>query len=169
MNGKLSITLSPSHGSKSTYAKKWQHELSNIPRVVVTTDNIRLALAGKLYTRELEPVVYSHKYVMLKTLLIENFHVLSCGTNTTKDSLKRHLELDPQTEFIVLDTPLEVCLDRIKLTGQLNMGPVIKRHHRQLQQLLDQGLENVRKELLEEIRIRWGKNHHVQAINTRTK
>jgi predicted kinase len=157
MKGKLSILLGESHSGKSTFAKKWQRQSSNIPRVVVTTDNIRLALAGKLYTKELEPIVFSHKHVMLKTLLIEGFHVLSCGTNTTKESIKRHLELDPNAEFIVMNTPLDVCLERMKLTGQLNMGPVIKRHHRQLQKLLNQGLENVRAELLEEIRVRWEK------------
>lgn len=161
MQGKLSICLGPSHSGKSTFAKKWQRQLSNIPRVVVTTDNIRIALAGKIYTKELEPVVYSHKYVMLKTLLIEGYHVLSCGTNTTKESVKRHLELDKNTEFIVFDTPLEVCLERMQLTGQLNMGPVIKRHYRQLQQLLNEGLENIRKDLLEEIHIRWEKESRI--------
>lgn len=159
--GKLSILISPSHGGKSTYAKQWQRQLSNVPRVVVTTDNIRLALTGQIYNKHSETVVFSHKHIMIKTLLLENYEVLVSGTHSSKESVKRILEIDSQLQFILLDTPLETYISRAINNGNEHMIPVIKRQYRQIQQLLTQGLENVRNELLEEIKIRWNKQSEI--------
>jgi predicted kinase len=153
--GKLLFTMSPSHGGKSTFAKKWRAE-DPLNRIVVTTDNIRLALHNQRYNKHMEPVVFAHKHVILKTLLLEGYpEILVCGTHTTRESIKRILEIDINAEPIIFDTPLKECIRRTQLTGQTDMIPVIKRHYKQLQELLDYGIEKVLVELKQEIYHRW--------------
>jgi predicted kinase len=153
----LSFLLGASHSGKSTFAKKWQTETSNRPRVVVTTDNIRMAIHGDIYNKDSETVVFAHKHIMLKTLLLENFHVLANGTHTRPESIKRILEIDINAIPIVINTPLDECIRRTSLTGQAHMIPVIKRHYRQLQEILGYGLERKLDEIRSEIEARWRK------------
>jgi predicted kinase len=157
---KLYFIVGTAASGKSAFAQKWKRELANIPRVVVTTDNIRLALHNQVYNRHAEPVVFAQKYIMLKTLLLEGYDVLSCGTHTTKESIQRILEIDPNAEPIVMNTSLHICLERSKLRGDAPyMENVIKRQHGQMQELLAQGMENVLAKLKEKIRKRW----HLQS------
>lgn len=157
---KLYFVVGTAASGKSTFAQKWKRELANTPRVVVTTDNIRLALHNQVYNKCAEPVVFAHKHLMIKTLLLEGYDVLSCGTNTTKESIQRLLEIDLNAEPIVIGTPLHICLERSKLRGDASyMESVIKRQHGQMQELLGQGMENVLAELKEKIRKRW----HLQS------
>jgi predicted kinase len=153
---KLYFTVGTAASAKSTFAQKWKRELANTPRVVVTTDNIRLALHNQVYNKCAEPLVFAQKYIMLKTLLLEGYDVLSCGTHTTKESIQRILEIDPNAEPIVIGVPLHICLERSKLRGDAPyMESVIKRQHGQIQDLLAQGIENVLAELKEKIKKRW--------------
>lgn len=153
---KLYLMVGTAASGKSTFAQKWKRELANTPRVVVTTDNIRLALHNQIYNKHAEPVVFTHKHIILKTLLLEGYDVLTCGTHTTKESIQRILEIDQNAEPIVIDTPLHICLERSKLRGDAPyMESVIKRQHGQMQELLAQGIENVLAELKEKIKKRW--------------
>lgn len=153
----LSFLIGASHSGKSTYAKKWQREMSNRPRFVVTTDTIRKAIHGEIYNRDAEPVVFSHKYVMIKTCILDGVDTLANGTHTRPESIKRILEIDPNAVPIVIDTPLDECIRRTSLTGQTNMIPVIQRHYRQLQELLTYGLERKLDEIRNELEYRWQK------------
>lgn len=153
----LYFTIGPSHSGKSTFAKTWRRQISNRPRHVVTTDNIRLALTGEIYKRNAETVVFAHKHIMIKTAMLEGYEVLSCGTHTTRESIKRILEIDENATPMVFDTPLDVCIERTKLTGQTHMISVIERHHRQLQKLLTYGLERTLNEIRNELEYRWKK------------
>jgi predicted kinase len=153
----LYFTIGPSHSGKSTYAKKWMLEQGERPRVVVTADSIRLALTNHRYNRYVEPIVFAHKHVMIKSLLIEGYDVLACGTHTTEESIKRILEIHGNAKYILFDVPLETCLSRIKLTGQTDMGPVITRHYHQMKTLQFRGIDNVIAKLNADINARWDK------------
>lgn len=151
------ITIGASHSGKSTYAKKWKTEICNKPRVVVTTDNIRTAIHGDIYNRHAEPVVFAHKQIIIKTMLLEHYDTLVCGTHTGRESLRRILEIDENPIPIVFDVPLPILKERTKSTGQIHMIPVIERHYKQLQELLSYGLERTLDEIRNELEYRWKK------------
>jgi predicted kinase len=154
---RLFILMGASHSGKSTYSKRWQQEPSKFPRVIVDTDKIRLALTGQEYVRELETVVFAHKHIMVRTMLLSSYDVIVAGTHSTKESIKRMLEIEPNAIPVVLDTPLEVCIDRAKANGKAYLQPVIERQHRQLAALLEQGINSVYDEVRESIEKRWAK------------
>lgn len=152
----LVVSVGSCRSGKTTFFKKWMLETGEKPRVVVTTDNIRLALHGKRYNHHSEALVFSIKEIMIKTLLLEQYEVGICGTHTTETSIRRILEIDPNAKFIVFDPPIEVLKQRAIDTNQADLLPVIDRHHKQLKHLLSEGIENVVARLNKDILYRRG-------------
>jgi predicted kinase len=159
MNGKITYLLGSTHSGKSTFCKTWLKESDpdGLHRVVVNADTIRLAIHGNRYNHYSEPLVFSAQYLMLKTHYLYGYHICFDETSTTDTSIKRILEIDPNATPIVFNTPPEICWQRAQANNQLDMYQVIQRHHRQLRKLLDEGLVNVHKRLLEEIDNRVGR------------
>lgn len=148
-NTSLYFCIGCARSGKSTFARNWQMEKSEKPRVVVTTDTIRLAMTNQRYNRHLEPVIFGYRHVMVKTLLLDKYEVLL---------IRSILDIDINAQPIIFETPLQVCLDRAISTDMPDLVPVIKRHHRQLQALLQQGIDNVMEEIRQDITERWKKD-----------
>lgn len=149
---KLTCLIGRPRASKSTFAHLWEREAPM--RVVVNADSIRLALTGERYNYLAESVVFSMKYVFIRALLKQGYEVLCDGTNSSDISLQRILEIDPKTEFVIIDTPEEVCIERAIATNQLDLIPAIKSIGKNIDRIQSVGIENVRKEILERIKNR---------------
>jgi predicted kinase len=142
---KLYFIIGISHGGKSTLAKKWlnyenyivgnkfsdyshtydedsygfQHRQDHIgyqKRVVVSGDEIRKALYGSLWNQFAEDFVDAVKWVMLSTLLNSGHTVLLDETNTSERNIRKIFEIDPNAEFVYVDTSVEVCKERANET-----------------------------------------------------
>ena len=152
MNPKLHFTIGAARSGKSTFAREWVRESGPNPRVVWNSDSCRLALHGERYASEAEPMVFAVKNYAIRTLLLSGHDVLVDGTHTTRESIKRLLEIDEEPVAYLFDTPAHVCIQRAHDTGQSDLVPVIERHSRQIQEILTFGYENLRAEILAEIK-----------------
>ena len=54
------------------------------------------------------------------------------GTHTTRPSIQRMFEIDPEAEFFFVDTPPTVCKDNAVRAGREDLVPVIDRMAAQL-------------------------------------
>lgn len=130
------------------------------PRVVWNSDSLRLAMTGKRYTKDVEPLIHTVKHYALKTLLLQGYVVLVDGTHTTERSIKALLELDINATAIIFDTREETCVMRAHQTGQSDLVPVIRRHCQQIQKLCKSGtfLSRLKAQVKQEIAQRWNQN-----------
>jgi predicted kinase len=163
---RLTYSIGCARSGKSTYAREWVKFFGkkinysypdNNPRVIVCSDNIRLALHGQRFSSHAETMVFAIKHIMIKSLLDNGNDVFVDGTHTTDISIRRLLEIDPNAIPVVFNTAKEICQERAVLTDQEDLIPVIERHHRQMTYLLNEGLDNVHARLIKEIGNRWGK------------
>jgi hypothetical protein len=139
----LYFTIGLPRSGKSTQARKWLageidiknnkfidefacvSRFNNVPRIVVTPDAWRLAL-GHRYNWYAEPVVFAHVQIAVRALL-QDYDVLVDDTHTTTESIKRILEVEPMAHPVLVDTPVEVCIERAISSGQKDLADVIKR------------------------------------------
>lgn len=148
--GKLICCVGATRSGKSTYCKEWVMEKPG--RVIVCADKIRLSLTGDRFNSFSEPFISAIKQVMIRTLL-HDFDVIIDGTHTSIGSLKQVLQIDKNAEFLIFDTPPEVCKQRAKDTGQEDLYPVIDRMWKQLIHLktVNNGFQNAIELLREEV------------------
>lgn len=157
--GKLAFLMGLPRSGKSSIAEKWtrrQIQFNSVrrfvdnecennftdevnvqsgrPRVVVCSDNIRLAL-GHRWNSLAEGFVDATKHTMIRALL-QNHDVLVDGTHTTPSHIKRLFEIDSEAEFIFVDTPPGICRVRAEETGQTDLLPVIDKMAHQLMKLV---------------------------------
>lgn len=134
MIGKLYFTIGSCRSGKSTYSKKWIKELSNCNRVIVNSDNVRLALYGSRYLRLPEPYVHAITETMVRAHLLAGCEVLCDETNTTISSIRKWLSIDPDSEAIFIDTSKEICIERAYSSGHTDLAEkgVIDRHFKNL-------------------------------------
>ena len=93
---------------KSTEAKKLGYP-------IVSPDAIRLALYGKPYITEAEGMVWTIADYMVRSLFLAGHDkVIIDATNTTKVRRDRWQDDSWKTNFIVVNTPLDICLQRAK-------------------------------------------------------
>ena len=149
---RLIVLQGNTRSGKSTYANRWARE--DIMRVVINSDSLRLALTGQRYNYLAESVVFSMKYVFIRALLKQGYTCLVDGTNSSDISIQRILEIDPKAEFVLIDTPTEVCIKRAIDTHQEDLIPVIERIGKNIERIKAVGIENIRKEILETIKNR---------------
>ena len=88
---------------------------------------------GDRYNTRAEPFVYAVKYTMIRALLLTH-DVLVDDTHTTEGSIRKLLEIDPQAEFIFIDTNPFLCMERARKT-EPRLQPIIVRHHDNLKKL----------------------------------
>lgn len=161
--GKLAFLIGLPRSGKSTIAEKWIrrqiqfnsvrrfvdnecennftdefHTQCSQPRVVVCADDIRLAF-GHRWNSLAEGFVDATKHTMIRALL-QNHDVLVDGTHTTLSHIKRLFEIDPEAEFLFVDTPPGICKTRAEETEQYDLIPVIDRMSCQLIELV--GVDN---------------------------
>lgn len=144
--GKLTVLIGLPRSGKSTYAQNWLKYGKN--RVVVSEDKIRLALTGQDYCGPAEEFVHSIYYTMIKTLLMD-YDVLADDTHTTVGSLRKLAVLD-DFHYEIMDTPVDVCIQRAKDTGRPYLEGVIRR--------LGSQLADITPEVIEECK-RWAKDN----------
>jgi hypothetical protein len=156
---RLLFCIGPARCGKSTFGRKWRDEKPG--RVVWTQDNLRLAMAGRRYTRTLEPLIHAQKAYIIKSLLLGGHEVLVDGTHTSERSIKDILAIDVDARPILFSTSLEECTRRAVQTDQSDLIPVIQRHCFQRAQILFEGLdafmERMRAEVREYDEYRWAK------------
>ena len=118
----LYFTISLQRAGKTTFAKQWKNEGGN--RVLVSGDQIRLAVYNKRFSLRGEPIVHAVKQYMLRTLLAEGYDVLYDDTNTSWKSVEMVFEIDPNARYIIIDCDKKVCQERAILTGQEDLVEV---------------------------------------------
>jgi hypothetical protein len=148
---RLYFTIGVQRSGKSTYCTRWAQNLEmpgdGYPRAIVCADSIRIALHGQRYKYEAEPMVFAMDTYMIRSLLVRGHDVIADETGTTERSIRRILEIDPDAQHILIDTPKEVCIARAFTTNQSDLVPVIERCHAQLVRLKAYGVDRVVEEV----------------------
>lgn len=171
VKGRLHFTVGCARSGKSTYCNKWVRQVEDMkvyrvgddpskyigfPRAVVAGDDFRLALHGQAYSKLAEGTVFAMMDVAARALLSRGFDVIMDETATTEETIKRYLNIDIDAVPVVIDTPLEVCLERaVKTNQEYLLGP-IRRHHAQLTKLT-KDFEATMSRLRQEVVERWSK------------
>jgi len=120
--GKLLICMvGLPYSGKSTFAKAYDYP-------VVCPDAIRVALHGRKFIPEAEPYVWAIARTMVKSLFLAGHQaVVLDATNTTEERRKEWMSKDWKTFFRVVDTPVDVCLARAEVLGDLQIIPIIQK------------------------------------------
>lgn len=150
--GNLYFLIGLPRSGKSTIAKKWQNgninivnhniEYNNVscnynPRIIVNADSIRLALHGQAYIQEAEEMIHTVKNLIIKTYLLMNYDILVDGTHTSQWSIEQLLKIRSDAEYLLIDTPVEVCKQRAIDTNKEYLLIPIERMAAQLSLLKD--------------------------------
>lgn len=149
--GNLFFTIGLPRCGKSTFCKEWmkntpQYEVSDCyfqtfpkerinfakNRVVVNADTIRLNLYGQRFCDVGEPFVHAVKDCMIRSLLDYGHDVLVDGTHTSEYSRKALYRIDQNAQYVLIDTPVNICKERAIECGQEDLLPVIDRMSKQL-------------------------------------
>lgn len=104
-------------------------------RVIVCSDDIRMALHGCRFNSLAESMVGSIKEIMVRALLRRGFDVIVDGTHTTENSIKKILSLDKNAQYVYINTSAEKCKERARETDQEDLCPVIDRMEFNLEEL----------------------------------
>lgn len=136
IHGELFILLGLPRAGKTTYSNVWMDETHNgLPRIVVNSDQVRLAMHTQRYCREAEPFVHAVTKLIVRMYYNMGYSLLIDETNTTVGSIRQWLEIDPEAEFHYIDTSPEECSKRARLTNQVDLIPVIDRMYDNLKKL----------------------------------
>lgn len=143
--GKIICLVGLARSGKSSYCKQMRYnELESPthiqPKVVVNSDEVRLAIHGQRYNRLAEPVVHSTTVIMARTFFNMGYLVYLDETNSTVNSIKQWLEIDSDLEFVYFDTSVEECERRARCSGQADLveNGVIRRHAQNVINLVKQ-------------------------------
>lgn len=116
LKGRLILTVGLPRSGKSTWSRQWSLQAGVS---VVNRDAIRLALHGRAFIKEAEPMVASISDVMVRshfiyrpgsTLVLDECHI-------TDKIRSRYENQGLEIRYAVFETPLEVCLARAELTN----------------------------------------------------
>lgn len=144
---KVTILIGIPNSGKSTYAKK----LANKNTVILDCDYIRMMLTGKedkhdAFVKENEFFVWSAFNNVLNNLIESNMDIIISNTNLNlfllKDMVDKFLFVENyKIEFVDIETPVEVCIERLKGKNQ-HMVKVIKRMKENKEQIVNWIFEN---------------------------
>lgn len=126
---RLYFTIGSARSGKSTLVSEYAERFD---LTIVSGDSIRKALHGCRYSSYAEGMVDSIKHIMIRSLLDSGNIVIVDGTHTTIQSIIKLLEIEPDASPIVMNTDLDICIERAIATNQKDLIPVIERHHLQM-------------------------------------
>lgn len=137
-NSRLFFTIGAARSGKDFYLKKWLREREgNEIRIPVHADSIRLSM-GHRYNDYVEGLVHAIKNLTIRSYLeMDDVWVVVNGTHTNECSIKEILSIRNDAIPIVLNTPIEKCLQRAHNTNQEDLVPVIKRMFDNLRSIWD--------------------------------
>lgn len=129
--GRLYFLVGIARSGKSTISNDWVNRKIDIknnqiifptipspPRIVVCSDQIRLALHGQPFAQEAESMVHTIKMLNVRTYINAGYDVLVDGTHTNLGSIKELLYIDSSAQYLLIDTPINICMQRAKDSGQ---------------------------------------------------
>lgn len=122
---RLIVFVGLPRSGKSTHAKQLSRKIG---APIVNPDSVRLAVHGQRYVQSEEPFVW----VVIKTMVVALFEagheeVIIDACNNTRKRRDDWRFGDWEVVFEVIDTSVEVCLERAE--GDDEIIPVIKRMH----------------------------------------
>jgi predicted kinase len=127
----LILTIGLPRSGKSTWARSTGYP-------VVNPDSIRLAIHGKAFDQKYEGKVWDTTRIMVKSLFIAGHEtVILDATNVTAQRRVEWLSANYDVKYKIFNTPLEVCIERAKLSNTEYLIPVIARMHKQWEYPLD--------------------------------
>jgi adenylate kinase family enzyme len=110
---------------KSTQAQEISYKLG-CP--IVNRDSVRLALHGMRFLPEAEQMVAAIVKIMVKALFLAGHsNIVLDECNQTVKRRREWFSDNWSTEFVYIDTPVEICQQRAIETGQEDLIPVITR------------------------------------------
>lgn len=142
MSGKprLAIMCGLPKSGKSTYARG----LQEAGWVRVCPDDIRRALHGRGHHRPAEPLVWANAQLSVRGLLVGGHAVVVDATNTTRERRAPWLEIAHEIEVplvaFVLQTPVEVCHERNRASGEPVPPGVIDRMAERWEPVTEEGV-----------------------------
>jgi predicted kinase len=116
----LLVTIGLPRSGKSTWAKQ-----QNLP--IVNRDSIRLALHGKPYLQEAEPMVTVLEDIMIKSLFLAGHEeIIIDATNTTKERRQRWEDSPYEVDYVVFPIAKAACIQRAKDSDREDLIPIIE-------------------------------------------
>jgi predicted kinase len=129
-DSRLYFTIGLPRSGKSTFAADWQKKFPK--RVVLSGDDFRLAVYGKRFQYEGEPIVRASLITAARALLHAGYEVLIDETNTTSPHVYDILNIDPDATAYIFSVTPEECIDRAIDCEQLDLIEPIKRMNENL-------------------------------------
>lgn len=114
---------------KSTKARQLAQENG---WMLIESDAARLALHGQPFIQQSEDLIWASIKWMVRTgFLSGNKNIIIDCVNHTKYRRQAWISKNWKTEWIFVDTPVEVCIERAKATNQEYLISVIERMHKE--------------------------------------
>jgi len=132
MPGKISFTICPARGGKSTFVRSWLKEPDpdGLNRASLCRDDFRLVFYGERFNGKREVEMHAVFDVAVKALHSTGYYNLMLDeTNISIKSIRNAFKLDIEATPHFINTPYEVCIARAYATNQPDLaeGGVIKR------------------------------------------
>lgn len=140
----LTLMVGLPASGKSTYAK----QLENKDTIVLSSDSIRAELWGDERDQRSPQVVFDTLYTRAIDALKRNINVVIDATNVTKadraNALKPFVGLDIKRRAIVINTPINICIQQNKLRERTVPDDVIKRFYDMYEEpTIDEGFDEI--------------------------
>jgi len=133
---KIIVLVGISGSGKDYYTQQLLKENPNY--LVYNRDSLRESLTGmKASEYNKEPRGYVEKAInnIAITLLSSNNSVISNNTNLKLSYINDYKDYFKPIELVLIDTPLEVCQERVKLRDNLTDVTYIAKQYQQLEEL----------------------------------
>lgn len=139
---KLTCMIGPPRSGKSTLALQIKEQMEKLGQscVILSEDSFRQALHGEDWIKTCEGFVRASIDLAALSLLNMGYSVILDDTHTSETNLKRVLRITNDVQFVIVDTPLEICVERATKLGQEKLIPVIRRCCKQLEKIKSVGL-----------------------------
>lgn len=117
---KLICTVGLPRSGKSTWARQQAFP-------IVNPDSIRLAMHGQRFVAESEPHIWAIAKTMVNALFLAGHDIVILdATNTTIERRREWVSKKWQTEFKLIPTTKEVCIQRAKEENDEYIIPIIE-------------------------------------------
>jgi predicted kinase len=114
---------------KGTFARKLSKEIG---APIVDPDCFRLSIHGDPFHHQTEPLVWAIVKHAVEALFLAGHDVviLDC-VNHTRFRRNQWKSKNWTCQYHFIDTPIDVCIERAKATGQEYLVPIIQRMHKE--------------------------------------